>query len=85
MKELINQLDSECRPHGVWEDYWPNGPLWWRGHYHHGTLHGVWENYWGNGTLWGRVHYHHGVRKGLETWCDYQGRIIDKKYHLVIR
>jgi antitoxin component YwqK of YwqJK toxin-antitoxin module len=50
MTETINQYDSEGRPHGVWELYWPNGSLHWREHYLRGKLHGLWENYWPNGT-----------------------------------
>jgi antitoxin component YwqK of YwqJK toxin-antitoxin module len=85
MKELINQLDSEGRRHGLWEDYLHNGTLSWRGHYHHGKRHGLWEYYWSTGTLWWRAHWHYGVRKGLATRWDTQGRITDKTYHLVIR
>jgi antitoxin component YwqK of YwqJK toxin-antitoxin module len=79
--ERINQLDSEGRRHVLWE----SGPLWWRRHYHHGTLHGLWEEYRVNGTLWRRGHWHHGVMKGLDIRWGSQGRITDKAYHLVIR
>jgi antitoxin component YwqK of YwqJK toxin-antitoxin module len=85
MKELINQHDLEGRPHGLWEDYWRNGTLWYRGHWHHGRRHGVWERYHSDGTLWWEEKWHHGVRKGLATLWDFQGRIDSKKYHLVIR
>jgi antitoxin component YwqK of YwqJK toxin-antitoxin module len=85
MKELINQRDAEGRLHGVWEDYYSNGTLSWRVHWHHGKQHGVWEWYWDNGTLGGRKHWHHGEQKGLDIQWDYQGRITDKAYHLVIR
>ena len=85
MKELINQHDAEGRPHGVWEDYWGNGTLRGRAHYHHGKLHGVWEGYYSNGTLRWREHWHHGEQKGLAMWRNSQGGITDKTYHLVIR
>ena len=85
MKKQINQLDSEGRHHGVWEDYYSNGTLSWRGHYHHGTLHGVWEGYYSDGTLWWREHWHHCEQKGRETWWGRQGRCTQKAYHLVIR
>jgi antitoxin component YwqK of YwqJK toxin-antitoxin module len=85
MKELINQRDAEGRPHGLWEDYYSDGTLGWRGHFHHGKWHGVWETYRSDGTLRRRVHYHHGVRKGLAKVWDPQDRIASKTYHLVIR
>ena len=85
MKELINQLDSECRPHGVWEDYRSDGTVQWRLHYHHGKLHGLWEWYRSDGTLGWREHWHYGVKKGLDTWWASPGRCTRKEYHLVIR
>ena len=85
MKERINQHDAEGRPHGVWEDYYPDGTLGRREHWHHGKGHGVWEGYYSDGTLRWREHWHHGVKKGLAMWWDPQGRCTLKAYHLVIR
>ena len=85
MKELMNQLDSEGRSHGVWEWYRPDGTLGWREHWHQGKWHGLWEDYYPDGTLRRRVHWHHGVKKGLATWWGPQGGITSKKYYLVIR
>ena len=50
MTTPTNQRDSEGRPHGVWEGYWPNGTLWRRRHYMHGKPHGLWETYHENGA-----------------------------------
>jgi antitoxin component YwqK of YwqJK toxin-antitoxin module len=52
-----NQYDSEGRPHGVWESYWPNGTPWWRGHWLHGKLHGLLEEYYKDGTVEGKKYY----------------------------
>jgi hypothetical protein len=46
----INLRDPEGRPHGVWEDYYLGGPLWWRRHYLHGKRHGLSEWYKRTGT-----------------------------------
>ena len=50
MKEETNQVDSQGRCHGVWEEHHQDGTLWWKFHYHHGTPHGVWEWYREDGT-----------------------------------
>ena len=81
----VNQRDAEGRHHGVWEGYYSNGTVQWRGHYHHGRVHGVWEWYRSDGTLEWRDHWHHGVKRGLETWWNSQGRCTRKAYLLVIR
>jgi hypothetical protein len=50
MTAQVNQLDSQGRPHGVWEKYLKPGSPWWRGRYLHGQKHGLWEWYWADGT-----------------------------------
>jgi antitoxin component YwqK of YwqJK toxin-antitoxin module len=85
MKFEINQLDSEGRPHGVWEYYYTNGTLWWRVHYHHDKQNGVWESYYEDGTLEWRRHYHHDMLKGISKWWSYQSTVKRKVYNLVIK
>ena len=85
MTHTTNQLDSQGRRHGLWEDYRPNGHLWERGHYHHGKKHGLWEDYWPDGHLMWRGHYHHGVLHGLWEWYHSDGTPTSKQYHLRIR
>jgi hypothetical protein len=51
MTAQVNQHDPQGREHGVWEDYWANGTLWWRRHYLHGKGYGLSEWYKRTGTL----------------------------------
>jgi antitoxin component YwqK of YwqJK toxin-antitoxin module len=69
MTALINQTDPEGRSHGVWEDYYTDGTLWWRTHYRHGKEHGVREGYCKDGTLVLREQHLHGKRHG--AWQYY--------------
>ena len=50
MTAQVNQLDSQGEQHGVWEWYWGDGTLLWKGHYHHGKVDRLQEAYWTNGT-----------------------------------
>jgi antitoxin component YwqK of YwqJK toxin-antitoxin module len=50
MTAQVNQKDPQGRPHGVWEDYYTDGTLWWKCHFHHRKLHGLWEVYREDGT-----------------------------------
>ena len=80
----INQLDSQGKPHGVWEDYWKNGKVRRIRHYYNGKEHGVWEQYNANGTLFIRGQCHHGTPHGVWEWYK-QGKITYKEYCLNIR
>jgi antitoxin component YwqK of YwqJK toxin-antitoxin module len=57
MTEEINQRDTQGRRQGVWEEYYENGSLWWRVHYHHGELQGLWESYLSDGTPLDKTYY----------------------------
>jgi hypothetical protein len=56
MRKLINQRDSQNRPHGVWELYCSGGTLQWRGRFLHGNPRGL-ESYWGLVTAFKKVYY----------------------------
>jgi antitoxin component YwqK of YwqJK toxin-antitoxin module len=45
MDQKPNQSDAEGRLQGIWEDYYKDGTLSWRGHYHHGRLKGI-DKWW---------------------------------------
>ncbi len=81
MEKRINQLDAEGRRHGVWEEYWSNGKLRWRGHYYHGEWHGVWEVYYLNGTLMWRKHYNMNRLVGLEQKWNERGDLVKSVDH----
>ena len=48
----VNQYDSEGRPHGIWEDHWGNGSLWWKLRFLHDKLHKLSETYYPDGTVY---------------------------------
>jgi antitoxin component YwqK of YwqJK toxin-antitoxin module len=57
MTEQTNQFDSKRRRHGVWENYFEDGGLWWKCHWHHGERHGLWEVYREDGTSYLKRYY----------------------------
>jgi antitoxin component YwqK of YwqJK toxin-antitoxin module len=85
MEKKLNQHDAEGKRHGLWEDYYEDGTLWQRRHYHHDQMHGLWEIYYRDGTLWGKGHCHHDRLKGIVKWWNPQGGISTKRYNLLLR
>jgi antitoxin component YwqK of YwqJK toxin-antitoxin module len=85
MTKQINQKDPQDRPHGVWEDYHPEGTLMWRRPYLHGALHGLSEWYYKDGTLWWRTHYYHGKEHGIWQYYFTDGTPLYKRYLLRIK
>jgi antitoxin component YwqK of YwqJK toxin-antitoxin module len=84
MKDQLNQKDSQGEQHGLWESYWGNGTLRWKGYYHHGELHGVWVAYYENGTPVRRETYLHGNPHGLWEYRP-DGIPCYKEYYLAIK
>jgi antitoxin component YwqK of YwqJK toxin-antitoxin module len=84
MTDTINQHDSQGEQHGLWENYWPDGTLWWKGHYHHGKLHGLSERYYKNGTIVWRYRFLYGKVHGLSENYSH-GTPDNKRYYLNIK
>jgi len=53
----MNQYNENKQRHGLWEDYYSNGKLLWKGTYLNGQRHGFWEWYYDNGKLETREFY----------------------------
>jgi len=59
-ENYINLYNEKGKKHGVWELYYGNGQLSFRGNYVNGKRHGVWESFWSNGELCYRKEYNMG-------------------------
>jgi antitoxin component YwqK of YwqJK toxin-antitoxin module len=51
MQDKIS-FDAEGNRHGLYEKYWDNGQLRYKGEYIHGIMHGPWIWYNKNGGVW---------------------------------
>jgi antitoxin component YwqK of YwqJK toxin-antitoxin module len=85
MTPQVNQHDPQGRPHGVWEDYYPDGPLWRRENWLHGKIHGVSEWYRPDGTLRWTDRFLHGEKFGLQKNYRSDGIPYFKSYSLTIK
>ena len=62
-ENYINLYNEKGEKHGVWESYYDNGQLFYRGNYVNGQRHGLWESYYPNGQL----HYQQEYNMGKEV------------------
>jgi hypothetical protein len=82
-KELINQLDSQGKQHGLWVAYRPDGTLCWKVNWHHGLHHGKFES-----TINGRIlrlNFCYGVQKGCQIYSDSESVVQSKRYVLILK
>lgn len=47
----MNKYNEQGQQHGLWEKYYRNRKLWYKGNYLNGKLDGLCEEYHGNGNL----------------------------------
>ena len=59
-ENFINLYNEKGERHGVWEDYYDNGQLRYRGNYVNGIEHGICESYYSSGQLCYRKEYNMG-------------------------
>jgi antitoxin component YwqK of YwqJK toxin-antitoxin module len=78
--EPINQYDINTgKKEGIWEKYYDNGQLMYKGSYKNGDRDGIWEEYYSDGQLWYKGSYKNGEKDGIweEYWSngqlDYKG------------
>jgi antitoxin component YwqK of YwqJK toxin-antitoxin module len=64
-------FDAEGNKHGLYEKYWDNGHLRYRGEYIHGIMHGPWIGYHSNGNLWYKENYDMGKEIGYYSYYNY--------------
>jgi antitoxin component YwqK of YwqJK toxin-antitoxin module len=65
---LINLYDEKGKRHGLWEEYYSNGQLSYKGNYVNGEEHGLWERYYFNGQLWYKGNYVNRKEHGYWEW-----------------
>lgn len=61
---LTNQCNEQGNPEGLWERYFSNGQLDYRGLYINGKKDGLWERYYKNGQLDNKGFYKNEIRIG---------------------
>jgi antitoxin component YwqK of YwqJK toxin-antitoxin module len=64
MSKNITSYNDKGQPHGLWESYYPNGNLSFKGHYLNGQKHGYWESYHYSGQLMYKGYYLNGQKHG---------------------
>jgi len=53
----MNACNDKGERHGTWDEYYPNGKLYWKGNYINGKLHGLYELYYSNSELYLKQYY----------------------------
>jgi len=67
----INQYDINTgKKEGIWEEYFDNGKLYYKGSFNNGKKDGYWEYYRDNGQLWSKGSYNNDERDGI--WEKYR-------------
>jgi antitoxin component YwqK of YwqJK toxin-antitoxin module len=69
-RKLVNKRNSQGERHGLWEDYYDNGQLYWKCNYHNGKYHGLLESYHSNGQLYWKGNLKNDKEIGL--WKEKQ-------------
>jgi antitoxin component YwqK of YwqJK toxin-antitoxin module len=78
-----NKRNRKGRCNGYWEEYFPNGNLYYRGNFIDGKEEGFCENYHDNGQLWRKGNYKNANPEGLWEYYNKNGVLILIEYNLV--
>ena len=79
----MNKFNHKGERHGPWEEYHPNGNLWYKTNYINGKEHGLSEDYYYfNGNLMYKGTFVNGKKHGLCERYNYDGKLHRKEYHL---
>jgi antitoxin component YwqK of YwqJK toxin-antitoxin module len=70
------QKNSSGQEEGLWEWFYENGNIKWRGTYKEGKMDGIAEGFYENGNIEIRASYKEDKRDGIMEWFDEQGYII---------
>ncbi len=76
----ITSYNAEGQAHGLWELYYDNGNLSYKGTYINGLRHGYWERYWPNGKFGLVTNYLNG-KVGLYIAYHSSGVLAEKKFY----
>ena len=73
--------NEKGQAHGLWEIYYSNGNLLYKGECINGKRHGPWEGYWKNVNLWFKGTYLKGEPIGLWIWGCSDGLIEEISFY----
>jgi len=79
---VINQYDGNKERHGMWETYFDNGKIDFRGQYMNGFRYGFWESFDRNGELIWSGSYVNSTRVGIWNICLMGGKLKRKEFYL---
>jgi antitoxin component YwqK of YwqJK toxin-antitoxin module len=75
----INQYDINTgKKEGIWEEYYDNGQLAYKGSYNNGDRDGIWEWYYDNGQLMYKGSYKNGKEEGYWEYYYSNGKLLYK-------
>jgi antitoxin component YwqK of YwqJK toxin-antitoxin module len=73
---MKGQKNSKGQREGIWEIFWMNGNIEWRGTFKRGKIDGIEERFYENENIRWRTSYKEGKVDGIEECFDEQGNII---------
>ena len=76
-----NKYNKDGQRHGLWEKYWDNNQLMYKGVYVNGKKHGLWEHYHGNGQFYCKCTYVNGKEHGLWKHYNRDGTIEKQVFY----
>ena len=76
-----NRTDRLGRKQGLWESYWRNGNLYYKGSFNNGKREGEWEYYYECGILSSKGSFNNDRFEGIWELYDDEGDLIDIKLY----
>ena len=74
-------LNDKGQAHGLWERYYSNGNLEYKGLYVNGKRHGLCESYWSNGKSYYKGSFIKGKQIGLWLWYSQDLSRLTTKFY----
>jgi antitoxin component YwqK of YwqJK toxin-antitoxin module len=74
------QLNSKEQEEGIWEFFWMNGNIEWRGTFKRGKIDGIVEMFYKNGNILCRTPFKEGKMDGVREWFDKRGNITETRH-----
>jgi antitoxin component YwqK of YwqJK toxin-antitoxin module len=81
MNKNIEPRNNKREQHGLWEKYWSNGQLEYKGNYVNSQRHGYWEEYYYDGRLEYKGNYVNNQQHGYWEHYFTDGEVCYKGYY----
>ena len=78
----MNQFNDNGLAHGYWEEWRPNGTLWYKGDFNNGLREGYWQRNWYNDNLHWKGYFINSERHGYWEFYDNYGKLEEKEFYL---